>query len=141
MERETKMFYVMNDNHNGSVVQKAIVFIDDKRNDKDIVMAQIGLNDSNVIAVRRNQLCNIDDVPGKIIEIKLRRKKLQELRKNNETKGLKLFWIFKIVGKKLEDLKKVFWAIDIADALRVVRKKHGVSGRAFSDRMLHSREF
>jgi len=69
MEREKKMFYVMNDNHNGLVVREATVFIDDKRNDKDLMIAQIGLHAATVIAANRNQLCDIDDIPNKIREM------------------------------------------------------------------------
>jgi len=70
MEREEKMFYVMNDNHNGLIVREAVVFIDDNRNDEETAIAQIGLHAATILRINRNRLCNIDDIPEKIREIK-----------------------------------------------------------------------
>ena len=67
---EEKMFYVTNDNRNGLVVREATVFTEDKRNDEDLIIAQIGLHASTVIAANRNQLCKINDIPDKIRQLK-----------------------------------------------------------------------
>jgi len=68
-------------------------------------------------------------------------KRLQELRNNNEVKGLKSFWAFRKVANKLRDLKEVFFAVGIVDAKDFVHSKYGHNAVAISDELLHPDDY
>lgn len=58
-----KLFYIMNDDKSGIVIREVTPFYNDRRNDKETIIAQIGLHASSIARVDRNRICTIDKIP------------------------------------------------------------------------------